>query len=84
MVVDPAEGHPGEGVHAHVQVPRVAVVAEAPFDVRRMRELGRAAESAVTGVEGTPQARHRPLQGLRVQGGGIAAPARLRPGEGVA
>ena len=47
-------------------------------------KLGRAAEPAVTGVEGTAQPRHRPLQGLGAHGDGTAAPTRLRPGEGVA
>ena len=86
MVVDPAEGHPREGVHAHVQVARVAVAAEAALDVRGMRKLRRAPEPAVAGVEGAAEARHRPLQGLGAEGGGAAAasPARLRAGEGLA
>ena len=84
MVVDPPERHLREGVHPHVQVARVAVTAEAAFDVRRVRELGGAAEAAVAGVEGAAKPRHRVLEGLGAQGGGTAAPARLGPGEGVA
>ena len=44
--------------------------------------LGGAAEASVAGVEGAAKPRHRVLEGLGVQGGGTAAPARLRPGEG--
>ena len=84
VVVDPAERHLGKGVHAHVQVPRVAVAAEAPFDVGGMGELGRPPEPAVAGVEGAAQPRHRPFQGLGVHRARGAGPARLRPREGVA
>ena len=84
VVVDPAERHLGQGVHAHVEVPRVTVAAEAPFDVRGMGELGRASEPAVAGIEGVPKSRHRPLEGLGRHDVGRPRRARLRPDEGVA